>query len=106
MGRYATIKREFMFLAKTYGFDIYMKQKRGSWYFITWRNTNKKIKVLYNELAEQDPITIFIYDSNSLGFDADEYINEFDQRSGSPREKIHRAAEWLKKAIEEKRITV
>lgn len=27
MGRYATLKKEFGFLAKTYGFEITMKQK-------------------------------------------------------------------------------
>lgn len=94
-----------MFLAKIYGFELWMKQKHGSYYFITWWNSKISIMVLYDETAEQAPITIRIYDG-LVGFDADEYRNEFDQRSESPREKIHRAAEWLKKAIEEKRITV
>ena len=105
MGRYATLKKEFGFLAKTYGFEIWMKQKHGAYYYITWINSNTKIKVLYDEQVENH-ITIRVYDADSLGFDADEYINEFDQKSGSPRENIHRAAEWLREAIENKRIIV
>ena len=47
MGRYATLQKEFGFLAKTYGFEIWMKQKHGAYYYITWMNQNTKIKVLY-----------------------------------------------------------
>lgn len=35
-----------------------------------------------------------------------EKIYEFEQRSGSPREQIHRAAEWLRSAIADKCIMV
>ena len=35
-----------------------------------------------------------------------EYKNEFEQRSGSPREKIRCAAEWLKTAIADKTIMI
>lgn len=107
MGRYATLKREFEFLAKTYGFEISLKQKHGAYYYIFWANPNKNIMVLYDEQVE-DPITIRIFDADSLGtvYDAVEYKNEFEQRSGSPREKIRRAAEWLSNAIADKRIIV
>lgn len=107
MGRYATLKREFEFLAKTYGFEISLKQKHGAYYYIVWANPNKNIMVLYDEQVE-DPITIRIFDADSLGtvYDAVEYKDEFDQRSGSPREKIRRAAEWLSNAIANKRIIV
>lgn len=107
MGRYATLKREFEFLAKTYGFEISLKQKHGAYYYIVWANPNKNIMVLYDEQVE-DPITIRIFDANSLGtvYDAVEYKNEFEQRSGSPQEKIRRAAEWLSNAIANKRIIV
>ena len=107
MGRYATLKREFEFLAKTYGFEISLKQKHGAYYYIVWANPNKNIMVLYDEQVE-DPITIRIFDADSLGtvYDAVEYKNEFEQRSGSPREKIRRAAEWLSNAIANKRIIV
>ena len=107
MGRYATLKREFEFLAKTYGFEISLKQKHGAYYYIVWANPNKNIMVLYDEQVE-DPITIRIFDADSLGtvYDAVEYKNEFEQRSGSPREKIRRAAEWLSNAIADKRIIV
>lgn len=105
MGRYATLKREFEFLSKTYGFRIRLKQKHGAYYYITWTNPNKDIMVLYDEQVEK-PIRIRVYDADSLGFDAIEYINEFDQSSKSPREKIHRAAEWLSKAIADRYITV
>ncbi len=107
MGRYATLKREFEFLAKTYGFEISLKQKHGAYYYIVWANPNKNIMVLYDEQVE-DPITIRIFDADSLGtvYDAVEYKNEFEQRSGSPQEKIRRAAEWLSNAIANKRIIV
>ncbi len=63
--------------------------------------------VLYDECVEY-PITIRIYDADSLGtvYDAVEYKDEFEQRRGSPREKIHRAAEWLSNVIVDKRIKV
>ena len=38
MGRYATLKKEFEFLVKTYGFEICLKQKHGAYYFIDWTN--------------------------------------------------------------------
>lgn len=105
MGRYATLKKEFDFLAKTYGFEISLKQKHGAYYYIVWANPNKNIMVLYDEQVEA-PISIRVYDSDSFSFDAVEYKNEFEQRSGSPREKIRRAAEWLNNAIVDKRIIV
>ena len=105
MGRYATLKKEFEFLVKTYGFEICLKQKHGAYYFIEWTNQNISIMALYDERVE-DPITIRIYDADSFSFDAVEYKNEFEQRSGSPREKIRRAAEWLSTAIANKHIIV
>ena len=105
MGRYATLKKEFEFLAKTYGFEISLKQKHGAYYYIVWTNPNKNIMVLYDEQVES-PISIRVYDSDSFSFDAVEYKNEFEQRSGSPREKIRRAAEWLSTAIANKQIIV
>lgn len=105
MGRYAALKKEFEFLAKTYGFRIRLKQKHGAYYFIEWTNPNKNIMVLYDEQVEK-PIRIRVYDADSLGFDAIEYIDEFDQSSKSPREKIRRAAEWLYNAIVDGRIIV
>ena len=105
MGRYATLKKEFKFLAKTYGFEISLKQKHGAYYYIVWTNPNKNIMVLYDEQVE-DPLSIRIYDSDSFSFDAVEYRNEFTQKNGTPREKIRRAAEWLNNAIADKRIIV
>lgn len=105
MGRYATLKKEFEFLAKTYGFEISLKQKHGAYYYIVWTNPNKNIMVLYDEQVES-PISIRVYDSDSFSFDAVEYKNEFEQSSGSPREKIRRAAEWLSNAIANKHIIV
>lgn len=105
MGRYAQLKREFAFLAKTYGFSIRLKQKHGAYYYITWTNSNKDIMVLYDEQVE-DSLSIRIYDVDSLGFDAVEYKNEFPQVSSKPREKIRCASAWLKAAIADKRIIV
>lgn len=105
MGRYATLKREFEFLAKTYGFEVDMKQKHGAYYYINWNNPNKNIMVLYDE-REKEPITIRVFDADSFSFDAIEYKNEFDQKSGSPRERIHRAAEWLSNAIADQKIII
>ena len=105
MGRYAVLKKEFEFLAKTYGFEIGSKQKRGAYYYIVWANPNKNIMVLYDEQVEA-PISIRVYDSDSFSFDAVEYKNEFEQGIGSPREKIRRAAEWLNNAIANKHIII
>lgn len=107
MGIYRMIKKEFEFLARLYGFEIDMKQKHGSYYFIQWTHQNISIKVLY-DVTVKEPITIFLYDADVPGtiFDAIEYKNEFEQSSGKPREQICRAAEWLKNAIENKTIIV
>ncbi len=105
MGRYATLKKEFEFLAKIYGFEISLKQKHGAYYYIVWANSNKNIMVLYDEQVEA-PISIRVYDSDSFSFDAVEYKKEFEQSSGSPREKIRHAAEWLSNAIANKHIIV
>lgn len=105
MGRYAILKREFSFLAEQYEFEIDLKQKHGAYYYIIWKNPNKKIMVLYDD-REKVPIRIRVFDADSFSFDAIEYKNEFDQKSGSPRERIHRAAEWLSNAIAEKKIII
>ena len=105
MGRYATLKKEFNFLVKTYEFKISLKQKHGAYYYIIWANPNKNIMVIYDEQVEA-PVSIRVYDSNSFSFDAVEYRNEFEQRNGSPREKIRCAAEWLRNAIANKSIIV
>ena len=105
MGRYATLKRKIGFLAKIYGFKICANQKRGAYYYIVWSNSNIKIMVLYDEQVEF-PLSIRVYDCDSFSFDAIEYKNEFTQDNGTPCEKIHRAAEWLKIAIADKLITV
>lgn len=106
MGRYATLKKEFEFLAKMYGFKIRLKQKHGSYYYIIWTNSNKDIMVLYDEQVE-DSLSIRVYDADSFGIDdADEYKNEFPQGIGTPREKIRYASAWLKAAIADGRIIV
>lgn len=105
MGRYATLKKDFWFLAETYGFKIRLKQKHGAYYYIIWTNPNKNIMVLYDEQVE-DPISIRVFDADSFSIDAVEYKDEFEQRQGKPRDKIRRAAEWLRNAIENNIITV
>lgn len=105
MGRYAMLKKEFEFLTTIYGFKICSKQKHGAYYYIVWTNSNINIMVLYDEQVEV-PLSIRIYDSNSFSFDAVEYKNEFAEREGEPRKRIHCAAEWLKNAIEDKIIII
>jgi hypothetical protein len=105
MGKYAILRKEFGFLAKIYGFTIDLKQKHGSYYFITWANANKNIMVLYDEM-DKNPLSIRVYDAGSFSFDAVEYKNEFVLKEGKPREQIHHAAEWLKHAIANKTISV
>lgn len=84
-----------------------MKQKHGAYYYIEWTNSNINIMVLYDERIE-DPVKIRIYGADSLGavFDAVEYKNEFVLKTGSPRERIHYASEWLRNAIAEKIIMI
>ena len=105
MRKYAMIKKEFNFLSEIYGFKIYMKQKYGAYYYITWTNSNTDIMVLYDEQVEI-PLSIRIYDADSFGFDAEEYKDEFVQNKRNPLETIRRAAEWLKNAIADKSIIV
>ena len=105
MGTYAIIKKEFKFLENEYGFEISMKQKRGSYYYINYINKVVNIKVLYDELSKE-PLTIFVYDVDSLGFDAVEYKNEFEQKNINPRDIIRCAAMWLKRAIADNTIII
>ena len=104
MSTYSRIKKEFIFLEKAYDFKITLKQRYGAYYFIEWRNAVKNIMVLYDEQVAEH-LTIRVYDADSLGFDAEEYKDEFDQK-GKPRYVIRGAAEWLKKEIEDKKIIV
>lgn len=90
-------------MEKIYGFKIYFKQKYGTYYYIIWTNLYKNIMVIYDEQVEI-PLTIRIYDANSFGFDAIEFKKEFAQKNGTPQEKIHCAAEWLRGAVENKNI--
>lgn len=41
MTKYSVIKRKFAFLESEYAFKKYMKQKRGSYYLLTWTNGKK-----------------------------------------------------------------
>lgn len=110
MSKYSTIKKEFSFLVSEYGFEIYMKQKSGAYYFLTWKNDKKKIMVLYDDRIDkriESPLRIRIYDADSLGTfydEVEEFKNEFFIKSGSYKERIHCAAEWLKNAIENKTV--
>ena len=106
------MKREFAFLETAYGFQQYMKQRSGSYYYSAWTNEHKKIKVLYDDTVDEkieSPIWIRVYDADSLGTaydDVDEYRSEFYMVSGSPKERIQCAAAWLKKAIEDKIVKI
>ena len=112
MCRYATLKKEFEFLAKTYGFQIRLKQKHGAYYYIVWTSPNKNIMVLYDDRIDErieSPVWIRIYDANSLGTaydDVDEFRSEFTIQDGSPKERIRCAAKWLRKAIENKTVLI
>ena len=105
MRAYFMLKNELKFLKKEYGFKIVFKEQSYGSHCITWSNSNINIDVIYNPNIEL-PVSIRIYDSDSCGLYATKYKDEFEQRTGKPREKIHNAAEWLKKAISDKIITI
>ena len=100
LGIYRTIRKQFDFLEKRYGFVNTFNQKHGSYFYAVWSNSKKNIMVLYDAIDEE-PISIRIYDADSFSFDAEEYKNGFDQKTGKPCQKIKRAAVWLKNAIED-----
>ena len=111
MGAYTMIKKEFAFLSEFYGFTISMKQKRGSYYYIVWTNSIVDIMVLYADCVDEhvdNPIRIRINDSRlqKTIVDAIEYQNEFALQSGTPGERIHCAAMWLKSAIADRTILI
>lgn len=107
MWLYYSIKKSFAFLETSYGFHEYMRQKHGAYYFASWTNGKKNIMVLFDCQTDEtidNPVWIRIYDADCYGtaYDVvDEFRNEFMLQHGSPRRRIHSAAEWLKKAIEE-----
>ena len=107
MSIFSIIKKEFEFLTNVYNFKIYDKQKYGAYYYISWTNSKISIKVLY-DCREEDPVSIFVYDADSLGtiYDVDEYTTEFIVKSGTSRERVHSAAVWLNNAISDKTIVV
>ncbi len=104
---YKILMKEFQFLKRVYGFHISDKQTRGSYYYITFTNFNIEIKVLY-DLQEEDPLTILIYDADSLGtiYDVIKYKKEICCCQKSPNDKIHYASQWLYNAISNRKIIV
>lgn len=112
MGKYSKIKKEFSFLESEYGFKENMRQKHGSYYYSSWTNLKKDIMILYDDTTDEkveSPIWIRMFDTDSLGlYDdvVDEFRNEFYLKSGKSKERIHYAAEWLKKAIEDKKVLI
>ena len=105
MGKYSIIKNEFSFLESKYGFAAFMRQKHGSYYYVTWSNGKKDIMVLYDDQAneqEESPVWIRIYDADCFGTaydDVDEFRKEFYLSHASPKERIRYAARWLRAAI-------
>lgn len=108
MGIYSIIEKEFEFLTKVYGFERCDSQKSGSYYYIDLTNSKINIKVLYDLCNKKRPVSIFIYDADSLGtiYDVDEYTEEFVVEGGTPRDRLRRASEWLKSAITNKTIVI
>lgn len=111
MRKYPVIKREFSFLESEYGFREYMKQERGSYYFSSFTNGKKDIMILYDDAAHsqvENPVWIRVFDADSLGTyaDGEEFRSEFFIPSGSPQERIHCAALWLRKAIKNKTVSI
>mgnify|MGYP004431883305 FL=1 len=106
MTKYYYIKKAFAYLESEYGFHRYMKQVHGAYYYIAWTNGKKDIMVLYDDRIDEkieSPVWIRIFDADSFGTqydDVDEYRSEFYILSGSPKERIYRAAKWLREAIE------
>ncbi len=68
--------------------------------------------ILYDDTIDEkneSPVWIRIYDADCLGTaydDVDEFRNEFFIPLGSPKERIHYAAKWLKEAIEGKAVLI
>lgn len=110
MGEYSIIKREFAFLESEYGFRKSSKQKYGAYNYLKWTNDRKEITVFYDHTSEriENSVWIEIYDIYAPGtiVDCDEYCSEFTIQSGSSQERIHCAADWLRKAIENKTILI
>ena len=81
-----------------------MEQRGVSCYLVEWTNFSINIKTLYDCCDKKQPIAIRVYDADSVGFDAVEYREEFDQSSKKLQEQLHCAAEWVKQAIKNKMI--
>ncbi len=105
MGTYRKLKKAFAFL-ESYGFVEYARQRSGSYYYSGWTNEKKKIWCYYDDTADEkieSPVWIKIYDFDCFGTqydDVDVYRKEVALESGSPKERIRHAAEWLKNAID------
>lgn len=112
MGKYSVIKREFAFLETVYSFTTIMEQKHGAYYFILYTNQYTKIMVLYDDRINEkreSPVWIRIYDADCFGTaydDVDEYNSEFHIQFGTSKDRIRCAAEWLKRAIENKTVSI
>ena len=105
MGKYSLIKKAFAFLEAEYGFSEFMRQKHGSYYYIACTNDKKDIMVLYDDTVDdkrESPVRIRIYDADCFGTaydDVAEFRNEFITLTGTPKDRIVCAAEWLRTAI-------
>ena len=112
MGRYGTIRKEFSFLQLKYDFYVLIEQKHGSYYYIIYTNAKKDIMVIYDDTVNtkiKSPIWIRVYDAECLGTaydDVNEYRQEFFISFGTPKKRIHCAANWLKKAIEDRVVLI
>ena len=107
MREFRLIKQEFSYLTTEYGFRIDFTQSRGSYCFIDWTNSKTNIKVMY-DLTDENPISIITYAADSLGTigDVTIYKDELIDQTLSSRERVHHAAEWLKRAIEKKSVLI
>lgn len=103
---------EFAFLESDYGFKMVVRERDAPSPWIGWSNGKRKIRVYFDGMDEDHDgrqVEINIFDANLFGLykePVDRYRSEFEVPSGSPKEKIHNAAVWLKKAIEEKTVRI
>lgn len=107
MREFRIIKKEFEFLTRLYGFEICSKQRSGSYCYVNWTNSKINIKVLY-DVTDKKSVSILTYDADSLGtcYDTTTYQDELITTAHKSYEKIHYAAEWLKRAIVDKIILI
>ena len=95
------LRKSFSWLCEDYGFTETDFQSVGSWYFITYRNAQVEVKVVFDLRLSEPPLTIRIHQVDCWGLPCGGKIweRQYDRKSSSDQSMIEDTARWLRHLI-------